>query len=128
LSPASVAGKIFPVARHAHIRIDGNEPKKLADLPAGTRVNVALRVDEQTVLRIDAQGPVSGVVQEVDIEKNRLTVALKEGETTFGVAKDASVEIRGKPSTLAGLSKGTLVTLSKFASQTTVRCIQAKGS
>jgi hypothetical protein len=126
-APANVAGKTFPVAKDARIRIDGKEPNKLTDLPTGTRVNVTLCVDQQTIHSIDAQGPVSGVVTAVDAEKRTLTVALKEGESTFSVAEDATIEIDGKPSTLAGLSKGTFVTLSKFAGQTAVRSIQAKG-
>src|SRR5262249_29615312 len=126
-APANMAGKPFPVAKDARIRIDGKEPNKLADLPTGTRVNVTLCVDQTTILSIDAQGPVSGVVQSVDAEKLTITVALKDGVSTFSVTKDATVEIDGKPSTLAGIAKGTFVTLSKFAGQTTVRSIQAKG-
>jgi RNA polymerase sigma factor (sigma-70 family) len=125
-APANVAGKTFPVARDARIRIDGKEPSKLADLP-GTRVNVTLAVDRQTIRGIDAQGPVSGVVQSVNAERRTISVALKDGETTFSVAKGAIIEIDGQPSTLAGIASGTLVTLSQFAGQTTVRRIQSRG-
>jgi RNA polymerase sigma factor (sigma-70 family) len=72
-------------------------------------------------------GNVSGVVKAVDAAANSLTVARREGETTFSVAKGATINIDGKPSVLAGLPAGAIVTLSQFVDPRTARSVQASG-
>jgi RNA polymerase sigma factor (sigma-70 family) len=70
---------------------------------------------------------VRGVVKTVDVEKNTLTVAHKDGETTFSVAKDAVIVISGKRDTLAGLSKEARVKLELSVDQKTASRIDADG-
>jgi RNA polymerase sigma factor (sigma-70 family) len=120
--------KMFAVARDADIQIDG-KPGTLAGLPAGTQVGLSLNLDEKTVRGITAHGPqVYGVVKGVDAaDRNTITIAGQEGEKTFAVAKDTSVEIDGKPGQLAGVPTGTRVTLGLTVDQKTVRGITAQG-
>src|SRR5262249_52630591 len=70
---------------------------------------------------------VSGVATAVDVEKRTLTVAHREGEDTFSVAKDARIDLDGKPGHLAWLPKGANVTLSRFVGPKTAGNIQAGG-
>jgi RNA polymerase sigma factor (sigma-70 family) len=70
---------------------------------------------------------VSGVATAVDAEKRTLTVAHREGEDTFSVAKDARIDLDGKPGHLAWLPKGANVTLSRFVGPKTTANIQANG-
>lgn len=70
---------------------------------------------------------VSGVVKAVDAAQNILTVAHKEGEDTFTVAKGAKIEIDGKPGRLAGLPTGANITLSQFVDLKSPRSVQANG-
>jgi RNA polymerase sigma factor (sigma-70 family) len=79
----------------------------------------------------DAEAPptvVNGVVKAVDAEKNTLTVAHKQGESTFNVAPDAHISIDLKPGKLAGLPPGANITLSQFVDAKTAGNIQAGGS
>jgi hypothetical protein len=50
-APAVVAGKTFPVAKDAHVTIDG-KASKLTALPVGSRVNLVLCVDRQTARHV----------------------------------------------------------------------------
>jgi hypothetical protein len=81
--------KTFPVARDSDVVIDF-KPGKLAGIPAGAVVNLALCADQKTARRIEALGSsVSGMVQAVDAAKRTITV---EGKT-FPVAPDAQFVI-----------------------------------
>jgi hypothetical protein len=130
--PAELAGKTFPVVKNAGIQID-YRPSPLAALPAEASVNVTLSVDLKTVLNLDAVGPRIGdptgvVVVAVDTDKNTLTVDIpEEGEKTFSLAKDATVEIDGKPGRLAMVPKEAFVVLTLSVDQKTVRGVHAKG-
>jgi RNA polymerase sigma factor (sigma-70 family) len=70
---------------------------------------------------------VMGVVKAVDVGKGTLCVTNKDGEGTFTVAKDASVEIDGKPGQLSGLPEGAIVNLRQFVDARTARVVQANG-
>jgi RNA polymerase sigma factor (sigma-70 family) len=70
---------------------------------------------------------VRGVVKAVNAEKRTLTVAHREGETTFTVAKDARIDIDNRPGTLAGLPRGADVTLSRFVDARTAGNVEAGG-
>jgi len=70
---------------------------------------------------------IGGVVKAVDAGKSTLTVAHRDGETTFTVAKDANINIDGKLDQLSGLPAGANVTLSQFTDPTTARTLQASG-
>jgi RNA polymerase sigma factor (sigma-70 family) len=70
---------------------------------------------------------VNGVVKVVDVERCTLTIDHKEGESTFHLARDASIEIDGHPGKLAGLPAGTNVTLSRFVDAQTARSLRAEG-
>jgi RNA polymerase sigma factor (sigma-70 family) len=70
---------------------------------------------------------VNGVVKAVDAPNNKLTVVYGVGETTFTVAKDAKIDIDGKPGSLTALPTGADVTVSQFVDPTTARSIQAGG-
>ena len=51
------------------------------------------------------------MVKAVDAEKNTITLTEQEGEKTFAVAKDAAIEIDGKPGKLAGIPPGVFVSV-----------------
>ncbi len=70
---------------------------------------------------------VSGVVKAVDAVQNTLTVAHRQGETTFNVAKDADIQIDDKRGELAALPAGASVHLRQFTDARTTRSIQAEG-
>jgi RNA polymerase sigma factor (sigma-70 family) len=70
---------------------------------------------------------VTGVVVAVDTAKNTVTVAHREGETTFSLTGDCKIEIDLKLGTLASLPKGANVMLSQFVDPTTARNLQAGG-
>src|SRR5262249_25807842 len=107
----------------------------------GVWVALGLCVDQKTTRSINAAGPsLSGVVKAVDAEKSTVTLADTQwrpgsgkdlpadgGESTFPVAKDASIVIDGKPGKLAGLPLGTQVTLSMGLDRKTARGISAEG-
>jgi RNA polymerase sigma factor (sigma-70 family) len=70
---------------------------------------------------------VSGLVKEVDAQKQTLTVSHRAGETTFSVPTDAKIEIDGKPGKLTGMAVGASIRLRQFLDPTTARSIQAEG-
>jgi RNA polymerase sigma factor (sigma-70 family) len=131
-APAELAGKTLPVVRNARIEIDSKRGQ-LAGVPAGASVNVTLSVDQKTILLLWAAGsqignPTGVVVVAVDADKNTITVDIPEdGEKTFTLARDAAVEVDGKPGKLAMVTKEALVVLTLAVDQKTVRGIQAKG-
>jgi len=71
---------------------------------------------------------VTGVAKAVDAGKRSLTVAHRDGETTFTVAEDADIRIDHKRGELARLPAGAQVSLSQFTDAKTVRAIQAQGA
>jgi RNA polymerase sigma factor (sigma-70 family) len=124
-----LAGKTYPVAKGANIVIDGKTWSRLVDLPSGANVDLALSVDQKAVRRIEARGAqVDGEVKAVFAEKNTIIIAINvELEKTFSVAKDATIEIDGKPARLAAIPTGVNVTVSLGVDHKTVRSIQVKG-
>jgi hypothetical protein len=129
--PAEVAGKTLSVAPNATISLDDG-PGKLAALPPGTDVGLTLSVDRKTVRGINARGPHIGgfggaIVLAVDATNNTITVDINgEGEKTFAVAKDARIQINGKPAKLADVPNEASIVLDVNLDQKTVRAIQAK--
>src|SRR5262249_9706732 len=64
----------------------------------------------------------------VDTERYTITVELpKDGEKTFNVAKNASIEVDGKPGKLVAVPKEAFVSLTLSVDQKTARSVQAKG-
>jgi RNA polymerase sigma factor (sigma-70 family) len=131
-APAELAGKTFPVARNAGIEVD-SRPGKFEQVPAGASINVTLSVDMTRVLLIFAAGSQIGnpggvIVVAVDLDKNTITVDIpEEGEKTFAVAKDATIEVDGKPGRLTMVPKEAFVTLTLSVDQKTVRGLHAHG-
>jgi hypothetical protein len=131
----------FALAKDVNIEIDG-KPGKLAAVPTGVCVQLGLYADQKTARSLGAGGPqVTGFLKAVDAEKNTLTIvdtlwnrgtgknlpADDGDETTFSVAKDASVHIDGKPGKLAGLPTRVHVHLSLCVDQKTAQRIQVAG-
>jgi RNA polymerase sigma factor (sigma-70 family) len=128
-APIQLAGKTFAVAKDAFIEIDG-KPGQLAGLPRGAFVNLGLSVDQTTARSIRAEGRMvdNAVVKAVDAPRYSIDIEDREGEKTFAVARDAFVEIDGKPGRLAGVPKGAIVALGLSVDGRTVRRLQAAGS
>jgi RNA polymerase sigma factor (sigma-70 family) len=132
-APAELAGKTFPVARDATIRID-DKNGKLAEIPKGAFVHPIFSADHKTVHWLTAEGrgfPVA-LVKAVDAAKNTITFdddkAPEElAGKTFPVARDANIQIDGKPGKLTGVPPGAIVTLRLSLDQKTARTIQAEG-
>jgi len=70
---------------------------------------------------------VDGVARAVDAEKRTLLVSQGNGEDTFTVADNATIEIDGKPGALARLPAGANVHLTGFVAPKTASTIQASG-
>ncbi len=70
---------------------------------------------------------VSGVVKAVDVGKGALTVTHQGGEDTFNIAKEARVEIDGKPGELAAIPAGASVSLRQFVDAKTAGSVRAEG-
>jgi len=118
----------YPVAPDAHIGID-LKPGKLAGVPVGANVTLNLQVDQQTVLRICAEGSsVFGTVKAVDAQKNTITVTGHPDDRTFPVPADAVIVIDGKPGKLSDIPPGAgLHALNLCVDQQTVHSINVVG-
>jgi hypothetical protein len=134
-APANVAGKTFPVAKDADIRIDG-KPGKLADVPAGSFVNLGLTVDHKTARVLNAEGPHLGdcggsMVRSVDAVNGSITFDEKATAAvagkTFLVAKDALILIDGKLGKLADLPAGAFANVILSVDRKLARQINAQG-
>jgi RNA polymerase sigma factor (sigma-70 family) len=131
-APGEVAGKTFPVAKHANVSVDGKRSKLVA-IPPGAFVSLNLSVDQKTVTGLSAEGSRIGdrddaVVQAVDPSKNTITVDIAdEGEKTFTLAKDARIEVDGRPGKLAMVPKEALVNMILSVDNKTARSVQAHG-
>jgi RNA polymerase sigma factor (sigma-70 family) len=133
---ADVAGKTFTVATEAWIMIDGQRGK-LAELPAGSYVNVRLSVDRRMVVGVTAQGPPvpcdcgGSLVKAVDTEKRTITIAdsarAEVAGKTFTVAADANIFIDGNKGTLSDLPPGSYVDLRLGVDQKSARHVNAQG-
>jgi RNA polymerase sigma factor (sigma-70 family) len=124
----------FSVPKDADIRID-DKPGKLSGVPPGIRVGLNLCADQKTVVNIQANGPwfQGVVVKAVDAAKN--TIAFDDDKAppelagkTFPMAKDASIQIDGKPGKPAGLPPGARTDVRLSVDQKAVRAIKADGS
>jgi RNA polymerase sigma factor (sigma-70 family) len=123
--PPEVAGKMFRVAKDVGVQIDAR-PGKLAEVPAGSYLNITLTVDRQTVRSVWAVGPPVpglGVVKAVDVEKRTITV----DDRTYPVASNANVIIDNRGG-LGAVPIGASVSLRLCVDQKTVGTIavQAK--
>jgi RNA polymerase sigma factor (sigma-70 family) len=123
--PAEVAGKTFRVADNVWLQMDAR-PGKLADLPAGSYLNITLAVDRQMFRSIWATGPPvpgHGVVRAVDAVRHTVTV----DDRTYPVAANANIVMDGRGG-LATLPVGATVALRLCVDQKTVGTIvvQAK--
>jgi RNA polymerase sigma factor (sigma-70 family) len=134
-SHSQLAGKTFPVAEKAEVRIDG-KPGKLAGIPAGASVNVSLAVDQQTALGLDAQGEHLGecggsLVKEVSTQNNSITFDDKASPDvagkTFTLAKDASILIDDKPGPLHDIPVGSYVNVTLSVDQKLAQQVRAGG-
>ena len=93
----------------------------LGDQPADKAVQEKAKKVEPAIT------PVSGIVRAVDAAQSTITLANKQGEKTFSVAKDASVSIDGKPGKLADLPVEAHVTLNLAGDPATALSVQATG-
>jgi RNA polymerase sigma factor (sigma-70 family) len=118
--PADVAGETFQVAKDLWIQIDGRAGK-LAEVPAGSCLNITLTVDQQLVRGIWAVGPPVpgfGVVKALDASKRTITV----DDKTYPVAKNANIIIDNRGG-LAAVPIGATVSLRLCVDQKTVGTI-----
>jgi hypothetical protein len=104
--PPDVASKTLFLRKDANIMIDGRQGK-LTEVPPGAVLDTHLSVDQTTIFAIWAEGAQlpSALVKAVDAEKGEITFDDKApaelAGKTFPVAKDAYVQIDGKPGKLA---------------------------
>jgi RNA polymerase sigma factor (sigma-70 family) len=119
----------YPVAADAHIGID-HKAGKLEDLPAGASVGLNLKVDQNTVLRISANGSSDfGQVKAVDPANSTITVTGgPPNDRVYNVPTDAPITIDGQPATLAAIPFGAgLHALNLRVDQKTVSSINVVG-
>jgi RNA polymerase sigma factor (sigma-70 family) len=133
---AEIAGKTFLVAKDAVIVIDG-KPGKLTSLPTGAYVSLRLTLDGQTAWEVFAQGPSAvcdcggSLVRAVDVQNGTITFDGKAraevAGKTFAMARDALIQIDGKPGKLTELPTGAFVSLTLSVDRQTVRQLNANG-
>jgi RNA polymerase sigma factor (sigma-70 family) len=117
----AVAGKTFSLAKDANVIVDG-KAGKLSVIPPGTFVEMRLWVDRRTVGELRTPGqpvPGTGVVTAVDAHRHTITV----GGKTYPVARDATIQIDGKPTGLSGVPVGISVALKLNVDRKTVGTI-----
>jgi RNA polymerase sigma factor (sigma-70 family) len=130
------AGKTFAVAANAGVLIDG-KPGTLAEVPSGSYVMLALRVDGQTAHHVNAQGPPApcdcggSLVKAVDAANRTITFDDKAraevAGKTYSVAANALVLIDGRPGTLADVPAGVYVDLGLAVDRLTATRVLAQG-
>ncbi len=148
---AAPAEKTFAIAKDVEVctgaggfRFGGAfKEAKLADLAAGTSVQVSLTAGQKTVESIVAEEPtVRGQLKAVDAKKSTLTVAMQAGredapaEKTLTVAADAEIGIddgRGRrfsirEGRLEDLAEGSMVTLRLSLDKSKVNSVFAEGA
>jgi hypothetical protein len=139
----------YAVAKDAEVVVGSGRGRglfhavKLADLPAGTVVSLALSADQKTVEALVAEEPsVQGVLKSVDAAKNTLTVGQGGGrepvaeETTYALAPHAEIAVddgRGrrlsiKEAKLTELVPGAMVTLRLSVDRKHVHSVIAEGA
>jgi hypothetical protein len=134
-APSELAGKTFPVAAEADVRIDG-KPGKLAELPAGSFVNLGLTVDRKMARLLFAEGPHLGecggsMVKSIDPANGSITfddsAHADVAGKTFSVAKDANILIDGKLGKLADLPAGAFANVVLSVDRKMVRHVHGQG-
>lgn len=109
--------RTFDVDKNAKILIDHSKSAKLADLPLGSQIQLALS-KEQKAIGIVAVGPtIAGTIKEVNAGKNTVTVSVHAGkgnpteDKTFDVAKEARISLdKSKQVKLSELVEGARIT------------------
>jgi hypothetical protein len=106
---------------------------KLADIPAGSTVNVRMSGDQKQAVYVSASGPqTGGLVKEVDAEKRTIKIALftargqEPEEKTLAVAADARIVVDNAPAKLDAVKpaeNGPFVNLRLSLDQKTVQSI-----
>jgi RNA polymerase sigma factor (sigma-70 family) len=136
-APPELAGMTFPVAKDAHIIIDGNSGQ-LTGVPPGSVMSLHLGVSQKTICYLHAAGPVfegihAVVVKAVDPAKNTITFDEDKSPPdvagiTFPLAKNVDITVDSQPAKLADVPTGALVNLTLSVDRKTARVIQAVGS
>lgn len=113
----------FALAPNVEVRIDGNKPGRLQELPQDVRVGLFLMPDRKTVIRLQAEGPTQRrQINAVDAREGYLVVS--EEPRRLKVADDAVVTVSGRRTKLADLPPGPAMI--KFSvDRRTVIAIQA---
>jgi RNA polymerase sigma factor (sigma-70 family) len=127
--------RTFSVADDACLSVDG-KPCDLTRIPAGAFVNLGLRADQATACNIGADGPHLGgcggsPVKAVDTVNFTITFEDKASNDvagkTFAVARDAAIQIEGKPGTLAGVPPGAYANITLTVDQTMAHHLTVQG-
>ncbi|HEV2946823.1 MAG TPA: RNA polymerase sigma factor, partial [Gemmataceae bacterium] len=133
-SPPEVAGKTFLVAKNAMIQVDGKNNSSLAGIPAGAVVHPSLSADGKSVLMLTAEGRAFMGVQVKSADAAKSTVTFDSEKVrpdlagkTFAVAKEANIQIDGKPGKLESVPPGALINFTLSVDQLTIRTVQAEG-
>ncbi len=133
-SPAELAGKTFTVARDALVEIDGKSGGKLTAIPKGAVVHPGFQSDQKTVRQLTVEGRnfPGALVKAVDADRSTLTFDAERAPPelagkTLSVAKEASIQVDGKPGKLTGVPAGAILNVTLSVDQQAVRILQAEG-
>ena len=125
--------RIYNVPPDAPIAIDG-QPGKLAAIPVGANLHALnLRVDQKTVSSINVVGPGFHNVPLKAVDADQLTITFDDSAPrelagkTLAVAKDAHIDVDGKPGRLAAVPAGAFGSLGLSVDRQTIRNLQAEG-
>jgi hypothetical protein len=119
--------KTFRLARDARVEIDGRAGK-VADLPTEALVSVQLSPDLRAAVAVRAEGPaITGVVKGTG-SKDGVTIATKEDEQTYSLARNVRVLIEARQGKITELIDGSIISARLSADRKEiVGTIQAEG-
>jgi RNA polymerase sigma factor (sigma-70 family) len=100
--------------------------EKPADPPAKDRKETASATAEKKEVE-PTPTTIRGIVKGVDAANGKVSVTYGISEGTFTAAKDAKIEIDGKPGALSGVPVGANITLGQFVDPATAKIILANG-
>jgi RNA polymerase sigma factor (sigma-70 family) len=128
LSQKGEGDKTYTAGKDVAVYIDGRGGKKLADVPVEAVAHVKLHVDQKTVSEVHAIGPTLHGSVSGNAGDGGITLATKEGATTYTVAEGAAILVEDKrEGKLDELIDGTVARLRLSADRSEVLEIHAEG-
>lgn len=115
----------FPLAKEAAVTMDG-KAVRLDELPRDALVFLALSADRKTAVAVRAEGgSVRGIVRGADASS--ITIAGKQGDQSYSLAREATVSIDGKAGPLASVPAEAVASIRLSADGKTAVSVLVEG-